>query len=218
MKNWRLLRVTAVLVTLILSLTMSAAALDGQVVYAQGAEKFFFLPGTTYSPTDLFPNFKDVMPGDTIEQRILVKNDISNDCKVKVYMRALGAHEDSVEFLSQLKLTVTKETDTALFEAAADQTAQLTDWVYLGTLYSGGECELIATLEVPVTLDNQFKKLVGYLDWEFAVEELPVEPSDPKPPATGDNSRMLLWAGLLAGSVSALILVPVMARHKKTDE
>ena len=218
MKNWRLLRVAAVLVTLILSLAMPAAALDGQVVYAQGAEKFFFLPGTTYSPTDLFPNFKDVMPGDTIEQRILVKNDISNDCKVKVYMRALGAHEDSVEFLSQLKLTVTKETDTALFEAAADQTAQLTDWVYLGTLYSGGECQLIATLEVPVTLDNRFKKLVGYLDWEFAVEELPVEPSDPKPPATGDNGRMLLWAGLLTGSVSALILVPVMARHKKTDE
>ena len=113
---------------------------------------------------------------------------------------------------------MTKETDTALFEAAADQTAQLTDWVYLGTLYSGGECQLIATLEVPVTLDNRFKELVGYLDWEFAVEELPVEPSDPKPPATGDNSRMLLWAGLLAGSVSALILVPVMARRKKTDE
>ena len=218
MKDWRLLRMAAVLVTLILSLAMPAAALDGQVVYAQGAEKFFFLPGTTYSPTDLFPKFKDVMPGDTIEQRILVKNDISNDCKVKVYMRALGAHEDRVEFLSQLKLTVTKETDTALFEAAADQTAQLTDWVYLGTLYSGGECQLIATLEVPVTLDNQFKKLVGYLDWEFAVEELPVEPSDPKPPATGDDSRMLLWAGLLAGSVSALILVPMMARRKKIDE
>ena len=218
MKNWRLLRMAAVLVMLILFLAMPAAALDGQVVYAQGAEKFFFLPSTTYSPTDLFPNFKDVMPGDTIEQRILVKNDISNDCKVKVYMRALGAHEDSVEILSQLKLTVTKETDTALFEAAADQTAQLTDWVYLGTLYSGGECQLIATLEVPVTLDNRFKKLVGSLDWEFAVEELPVEPSDPKPPATGDNSRMLLWAGLLAGSVSALILVPMMARRKKTDE
>ena len=203
---------------LLLLCMMPVSAADGNVTYSGDAGKFIFAPGSEYSPTDLFPNFKDVMPGDTIEQRILVKNDISNDCKVKVYMRALGAHEDSVEFLSQLKLTVTKETDTALFEAAADQTAQLTDWVYLGTLYSGGECQLIATLEVPVTLDNRFKKLVGYLDWEFAVEELPVEPSDPKPPATGDNSRMLLWAGLLAGSVSALILVPVIARRKKTDE
>ena len=190
MKNWRLLRVAAVLVTLILSLAMPAAALDGQVVYAQGAEKFFFLPGTTYSPTDLFPNFKDVMPGDTIEQRILVKNDISNDCKVKVYMRALGAHEDSVEFLSQLKLTVTKETDTALFEAAADQTAQLTDWVYLGTLYSGGETDLSVTLKMPTELDNTYASNLGTLDWQFKVKEYPLGGREPWLPP----SWPLFWA------------------------
>jgi len=203
---------------LLLFCTVPAAALNGQVIYAQGAERFFFLPGSEYSLTDLFPNFKDVMPGDTIEQRILVKNDISNDCKVKVYMRALGAHEDSVRFLSQLKLTVTKGTDTPLFEAAADQTAQLTDWVYLGTLYAGGECELIATLEVPVTMDNLFKDLVGYLDWEFAVEELPVEDSDPEPPATGDTSRLLLWSVMGAGSLIMLLILLFYAKKKKECE
>ena len=196
---------------------MPVAALDGQVIYAEGAEKFFFLPGTDYSPTDLFPDFKDVMPGDSIQQKILVKNDVSNDCKIKIYMRALGAHEDSVEFLSQLNLTVAKGTDTVMFDAPADQRAQLTDWVYLGTLYSGGECELIVTLDVPVTLDNQFKSLVGYLDWEFAVKELPVGPGDPEPPQTGDNSRILLWAGLMAGSAVMLVIL-LFGRKKKEKE
>ena len=204
-------------VALLFSLAMPAAAVDGQVVYAEDAEKFFFLPGSDYSPTDLFPNFKDVMPGDTLTQTILVKNDISNDCKVKVYMRALGAHEDSVDFLSQLKLTVTKDTDTVMFDAPADQTAQLTDWVYLGTLYSGGECELTVTLEVPVTLDNMFKNLVGYLDWEFAVEELPVEESDPVPP-TGDNSDLMLWSALGIGSVAMLFVLLLFGRKKKEQE
>lgn len=202
---------------LLASCVLPASAVDGQVVYAEDAEKFFFLPGSNYSPTDLFPEFKDVMPGDTLQQTILVKNDISNDCKVKVYMRALGAHEDSVEFLSQLKLTVTKDTDTIMFDAPADQTAQLTDWVYLGTLYSGGECELTVTLEVPVTLDNMFKNLVGYLDWEFAVEELPVEDTDPVPP-TGDNSQLLLWTALGVGSLAMLFVLILGSRKKKEQE
>lgn len=197
---------------------LSASAADGQVAYVQGAEKFIFQPGSDYSPTDLFPEFKDVMPGDSLRQNILLKNDISNDCKIKVYMRALGAHEDSVEFLSQLRLTVTEGTETVMFDAAADQTAQLTDWVYLGTLYSGGECELVVTLDVPVTLDNQFKNLVGYLDWEFAVEELPVEPTDPEPPSTGDNSRLGLWAGLMAGSMALLIILLIVGKKKEKEK
>ena len=199
----------------LLACVLPAAAVDGQVTYAKGAEKFFFLPGSEYSPTDLFPEFKDVMPGDTLQQKILVKNDKSNKCKIKVYMRALGAHEYSVDFLSQLDLTVTKGTDTPMFDAPADQSAQLTDWVYLGTLYSGGECELNVTLDVPVTLDNEFKNLIGYLDWEFAVEELPVEPTDPKPPKTGDDSRILLWSVLMVGSVAILVILLLTGKKKK---
>ena len=212
-------RIAALCLTVLLMATcvIPASALDGQVIYAEDAEKFFFLPGSEYSPTDLFPEFKDVMPGDSIEQRIVVKNDVSNKCKIKIYMRALGAHEDSVEFLSQLGLRVTKGTDTILFDAPADQSAQLTDWVYLGTLYSGGECELIVTLDVPVTLDNRFKELVGYLDWEFAVEELPVEDTDPDHPDTGDDSKLLMWIGLMVGSAILLILL-LFGRKKKDEE
>ena len=198
---------------LLVGSALPAVAANGQVIYNQDAEKFIFLPGSEYSPTDLFPNFKDVMPGDSIRQRILVKNDISNECKVKIYMRALGSHENSADFLSQLNLRVTKGTNTVLFDAPADQTAQLTDWVYLGTLYSGGQCELIVTLDVPVSLDNQFKDLVGYLDWEFAVEEFPVEPGDPRPPQTGDESNVLLWSAIMA--VSLAVLVTLLFGRKK---
>ena len=205
------------ILTVLLSCVMPAFAAEGRVVYSGNSGKFIFAPGSDYSPTDLFPNFKDVMPGDTIEQRIVVRNEAANNCKVKIYMRALGAHEDSTEFLSQLKLTVQKGSDTIMFDAAADQTAQLTDWVCLGTLYSGGECELIVTLEVPVTLDNRFKNLVGYLDWEFAVEELPIEEKDPDSPQTGDTSGIFLWIGVMAGSAAVLIILLIL-RKKKNEK
>lgn len=191
----------------------SALAANGEVSYAGRAEEFIFAPGSEYSPTDLFPELKDVMPGDTLEQYITVRNDAANGVKIKVYIRALGAHEDSAAFLSQLGLTVEKMTDTILFDAAADETAQLTDWTCLGTLYSGGECELKVTLRVPVTLDNEFKNLVGYLDWEFMVEELPVESTDPEIPETGDDAPIVRWAGMIIFCAAALI--PVILPRKK---
>ena len=96
---------------LALSTVMPVYAADGKVTYSGNAGKFVFEPGSDYSLTDLFPNFKDVMPGDTLTQKITVKNNADNKVKVKIYMRSLGAHEDSVEFLSQLGLKVQKSTD-----------------------------------------------------------------------------------------------------------
>ena len=201
---------------LLVSCVMPVCAADGQVSYGPNARKFIFEPGSDYSPTDLFPEFKDVMPGDSIQQKILVKNKAKNKCKVEIFMRALGAHEGSEEFLSQLNLTVQKGTNTIMFDAPADQSAQLTNWVYLGTLYSGGECVLNVTLDVPVTLDNQFKDLVGYLDWEFYVRELPIEETDPDSPPTGDNNPIVLWVCLMVGSLTLLLILFFAKKKKKS--
>jgi len=102
-----------------------------------------------------------------------------------------------------------------MFDAAADQTAQLTDWVCLGTLYSGGEVNLDVTLSVPVEMGNEFQDQIGYLDWEFKVEEYPAEPDDPRPPQTGDNTEIIFY--LLIAVVAILILFIIWKRRKKDD-
>lgn len=195
---------------LLLSCVMPVFAADGNVTYSGDSGKFIFVPGSEYSPTDLFPNFKDVMPGDSITQPITVKNDASNKVKVKIYMRSLGAHEDSVEFLSQLQLRVEKSEENTMaymFDAAASETAQLTDWVCLGTLYSGGEVNLNVILDVPVELDNAYQQQIGYLDWEFMIEEYEIEPTDPEPPKTGDDFQIWIWLGLMLLSLLALVIL-----------
>lgn len=205
--------------TVIFSAALTVMAADGNVIYSGDSGSFIFQPGSEYSPTDLFPDFKDVMPGDVLTQRIAVRNDASNQVKVKIYMRALGAQPESEEFLSQLKLKVTQDTENVMFDAAASETAQLTEWLCLGTLYSGGETELNVELTVPVTLDNTFKNQIGYLDWEFMVEEYPVEPSDPIIP-TGDNTPLVLYGTLAvvsAAAVTVLLVLLLRKKEKKTE-
>lgn len=205
---------------LVIAMAMPASAADGNATYSGDAGSFIFAPGSEYSPTDLFPNFKDVMPGDTLTQRITVKNEASKKVKVKIYIRSLGAHEDSKEFLSKLHLWVQTSADNNMaymFDAAADQTAQLTDWVLLGTLYSGGKVNLDVRLDVPVELDNNFQHLVGYLDWEFMVEEFPIEDTDPEPPKTGDTVDLTLWFTLLGASAAAMFVVLLLKRKEKKE-
>lgn len=206
---------------LLLTCVTTVVAADGNVTYNGDAGEFIFAPGSEYSPTDLFPNFKDVMPGDNITQKITVKNDASNKVKVKIYVRSLGAHEDSVDFLSQLHLRVEKSEDNTMaymFDAAANEIAQLTDWVCLGTLYSGGEVNLNVILDVPVELDNTYQQRIGYLDWEFMIEEYEIEPTDPEPPKTGDDSKLWLWTGLMIVSLFAMIILLFMSKREKKKE
>lgn len=205
--------VTTLFLVMVMSMTVFAE--DANVTYSGDAGEFVFAPGSDYSLTDLFPNFKDVMPGDSISQKITVKNNASRKVKVKIYLRSLGAHEDGVspEFLSQMNLRVKLSEDNTrpeLFEAAPNEKAQLTEWVCLGTFSSGGEVNLDLILDVPVEMDNDYAHKAGYLDWEFKVEEF----RDPK---TGDDTNAMLWLGI-AGCTVVIIVVWIILRKKEQDK
>lgn len=211
--------ISSLVLALVMACGLAAPAFAGEshVTYQGKAKEFVFQPGSDYSPTDLFTNFKGVMPGDQLIQQIQVKNDASKQVKVKIYMKALGSvDQNSADFLKEMNLTVTENGKSELFKAPADQTAGLTDWVCLGTFYSGADVLLNVALDVPITMGNDYQDRIGALDWQFMAEEFPIANDDPKAAKTGDDTNVLLYAGIAA---AALVVagIAVFARRRKSQ-
>lgn len=228
MKRTYNLIIIALLCAVLAVLSAVPASALGTVTYEGASEKFIFEPGSKYSPTDLFTEYKNVMPGAKLEQEILIKNDVSNKVKVKIYMRALGptkgtdeyvSEEFNNEFLSKLQLDVSVRDGEKLFSAPANETDGLTEWVCLGTFYSGAEVYLDVLLTVPLSLGNEYQNAIGFLDWQFRVEELPIEPDDPSI-ETGDDNLIAVMGVAACVSVAVIIflIVPLRKRREQEEE
>lgn len=206
---------TALLLTVVLLSSLCVTALaDGNVTYDGKVKKFDFTPGSQYSKTDLFTDFKNVMPGDVRTQKVIVKN-ADTKKSVRIYMRVLGSQPGSEDFLNEMMLTVSS--DDVLFNAPADQTAQLTEWRLLGSFTPGQEMPLDVTLDVPITMDNNYQFRIGYLDWQFKVEEIP-EQTPESNPETGDTMNIGLWIGVTAFCLVGLVVVIAIKKRKDKDE
>lgn len=204
--------IACVMLSAVLALGASAA---GNVTYNGTSDTFIFAPGSDYSPTDLFTDFKGVMPGDEITQQLFIDNDVDNKVKVTLYMRALGETEgaDSNGFLEQLTITVAAVDGEELFKAPASDPAPVDDWVCLGTFYSGAAVTLDVTLHVPIEMGNDTQNAIGFVDWEFKAEEYPPEPDDPTD--TGDESRIAILACVAIVAVVAVVVVVEVNRRRR---
>ena len=217
------LKIYALLLTMIFVISNSISVqAAGSVFYDEDAKEIIFEPGTDESPTNLFENFQNVMPGDVLTDQITIKHNAGGDDNIVVYLRSKGAQEGTEEFLAQLHLTVKQVGKDVLFDAPADETAGLHDWVKLGTVKTGGEVTLELTLEVPITLGDEFQKAVGYIDWEFKVEEIPEEDDDDAPETpqegtvgapTADGFPIGLYTGLMM--LSGVVLLEMYKRIKE---
>ena len=219
--------ISALALALLLLLGMGATAFaESKVTYEGGAEKFVYLPGSEYTETDLFENFKGVMPGDVITQEITVQNNYTKAEKVKIYLRAVlhdeqgnplseevAKSEDVVsmqDFLSQLTMTV-KQGDKVLFSASPDELDGLKENVLLGTFPGKSYTKLVVELSVPIELGNEYANRVGEVDWVFTAEEVT------KTVQTGDDSDLILWAALMTLSLVTAAGV-ILSLNRKNKE
>ncbi|MDY5564660.1 MAG: LPXTG cell wall anchor domain-containing protein [Candidatus Limivicinus sp.] len=220
--------IASLVMMLVLLLGIGAPAYaDGIVSYQGGAEKFVFLPGSSYTDTDLFDGFKNVMPGDTLTQTVEVRNRFLGTGSVRIYLRAVAHDEQSnplsanvaasgetvatmSDFLSQLYMEVWQGSE-CIFTGSPNELDGLKNNVLLANVPRGKSVELTVKLQVPAELGNEYAYRVGEVDWVFTAEEL-----DPQGnPKTGDTSNLTLWIVVMVVCLAAIAVVAFLILKKK---
>lgn len=185
---------------MVLSLSVTAFAADSTITFNGAQEGFDFQPGSEYTATDLFDNFKNVMPGDKLTETIQVKNEASDCDYIKLYMRAVvhdengnpltyseafenaegkdqaGVEDRRDETVVAMQDFLSQLTmriyngDQLIYDASPDEAGALVNNVLLGSLSKGESLNLRVELDVPIELGNEYANRVGEVDWVFLAE------------------------------------------------
>ncbi len=186
------------------------SAADSTITFHGNSTGFDFHPGSEYTQTDLFDNFKNAMPGDKLTETITVTNQAGDCDYVKIYMRAEAHDEqgnpltydeafeaadgkDQADIDGQRDETVATmadflaqlsmkvyEGERLIYNASPDELDGLASNIHLCILRPGQTTTLTVELEVPIELGNEYANRIGEVDWVFTVEGF----DDPEPETT----------------------------------
>ena len=156
-------------------------AAASNVTYQGGAEGFVLIPASG----DLFDNFKGVLPGDTIEQKIVLQN-VRTDRVVRIYLKGKELGHQEALFLSEVSLSG-RIGSTEIFNYDAPET-DLSTMMLLKALDPGERVDLWVTLAVPLTLGNDFQSQDYTIVWTFLAEEIVIEQTTVTSPTTPEET------------------------------
>ena len=195
--------------TIIVALVLVAALAAGLGIWATGEAN---IPTVTYydgsdgtnahftfthtgegSDTNLFPNFSDCMPGDSLTQTIRVQADSKNGAQgAKIYLRAeidgdAAAKEDAAitynDVLDHISMTVSKNgvvlasNKTAKLFSQLDAAEGLKSDVFIAEVGPKTDpVDLDVTIEVDPTMGNAFQEAAAHITFVFSVEDNEVPP------------------------------------------
>ena len=195
--------------TMIVALVLVVALAAGLGIWATGEEN---IPTVTYydgtdgtnahftfthtgkgSDTNLFPNFSDCMPGDSLTQTIRVQADSKNGVQgAKIYLRAeidgdASAKEGSAitynDVLDHISMTVSKNgvvlasNKTAKLFSQLDASEGLKSNVFIAEVSPKTDpVDLDVTIEVDPAMGNAFQEAAAHIAFVFSVEDNEVPP------------------------------------------
>lgn len=214
-------KIISVLIAFILCFSMCVPAFAAEnsicsVTYGN-ASQFIFNP----NDGDLFENFKGVMPGDVLSQKIILSNKLSSR-DVNLYMRA-EVDEKYKDFLDYITIRVELfnndyKDGKVLAENKASVPGALEDNTSLGKYSPNESGYLLVTISVDKSMGNEFKKASGIIDWIFSAEEgKEVIVTPPDIPHTGSDGNWLPFV-LLGVSLLAIIITILTKKKSKPQE
>ncbi len=234
-------KVFSLLMAVMILLSLATPAFAASTVTVK-KDTFGVTPGSGYTDTDLFTNFKNMMPGDTLTDTITIVNRLWGYDYIRVYLEAvphvkgsndltysesyeekdqkdeepLAGRDETIasmeDFLSQLTLTV-KKGSTELYKGEPHKLeGKTSNRIYLGSIRRN-------PLKNSMKLDLQLHMPID-LDNEYADRvgevdwRITIEGRDDANPKTGDYIITGAVAALIV-SAAALVVLFIIKKRKK---
>ncbi|MDR0853451.1 MAG: BsaA family SipW-dependent biofilm matrix protein [Clostridiales Family XIII bacterium] len=167
---------------------------DAQVVFVSPEnkpEEFDISQGSTYSDTDLFLNFKDLVPGETRSQKVEVKNEYTST--QEIFLRAEFVEQldetlegeaqnlELVELLLRQYATITVEADGKTiysgpvwgnYESEPTGDDSMKNYISIGDFLKDETKDLTIVLTLDPDIGNEYQDLLGLIKWRFLTEEV----------------------------------------------
>lgn len=161
---------------------------------------------------DLFPAFKDLMPGDTREQPIKIEAK-GVQGRVSIFVRAV-VDEDAARALEPISLTATVSAgpSSGVLETGTP-TSVFAETAKVATFAADGNATLDLRLSVPTSVGNELADVSKTVRWEITAEDdsgkLDAIPARPEPAYKTIFSQLTQTGDSIA--LGALIAVLVVA-------
>lgn len=178
--------------------------------------------GTSGEP-DLFPAFKDLMPGDTRDQQIEIRA-TGVKSQVRVFVRAVVDHE-TAHMLSPIALTASTGDASAGWLQAGAPGSVFAYPTQVATFTSDGSTVLNLQLSVPTSVGNELADANKTIRWEITAEydgeKISARPAGTNKPgllglaATGDSTLALLLTLLTLAIIAFMAAIFLSRRNKR---
>lgn len=192
----------------------SAYAADTPSIAYNGNTRQLTVSGTEASSggVDLFPAFKDLMPGDTREQLIKIEAK-GVQGQVSIFVRAV-VDEDTARALEPISLTAAVSTgpSSGLLETGTPASV-FAQTAKVATFASDGNATLDLRLSVPTSVSNELADASKTVRWEIIAEDdsgkLDAIPASPEPARKSIFSQLTQTGDSIA--LGALVAVLIIA-------
>lgn len=172
---------------------------------------------------DLFPAFKDLMPGDEREQQIEVRA-TGVKSQVRVFVRAVVDHE-TAHLLSPITLTASVGDASAGWLQTGTPSSVFAYPTQVATFTGDGSTVLNLQLSVPTSVGNELADANKTIRWEITAEDdgekIPARPAGTNKPgllglaATGDSTLALLLTLLTLAIIAFMAAIFLSRRNKR---
>lgn len=172
--------------------------------------------GIVYFPGEKpFLEFDRMIPGDSVEGKMILKNSFSD--AYEIFLRAEAGGVNDEYLLKRLNMQITYD-GKGLYQGNAMGSNGLEKNISLGIIEPGKQKEL----EAKVLLDgrsvgNEYKGKEGKVNWIFTAIRIPQNSSGMDSPKTGDDTRiaLLILINLLMGCMIIQAVVEKKVRKRQ---